>query len=122
MAVGPSKLRLPDARTRYAAVLSIQASVPLLIAAGLLLRNYHPELGAFTYGDGGSFVLGFLACLALSTIPATIGLFLGWNSARQRRNGMSIRSWIGCLAGGLILTLDVILFLVFYMFKLKVVL
>ncbi len=111
-------LRRYDVQADYACVLSLISVVPFLGGVALVLRNYHHELGQIIYGSKGLYLPVFLGCLFFSTVPSAIGFLLGWNSAGQRRNNKPRRSWIGFFLGGSILTLELILFIAFYMLRL----
>ena len=112
-------LRRYDVQASYAGVLAVLALVPFAGAAMLALRNYNSDLGQIVYGSGGSFLPMFLACVAVSAVPGTLGFFLGWNSAGQRRNEKPAWSWVGFFIGGMVLTFDFILLIAFWMLRLE---
>ncbi len=112
-------LRRYDVQASYASVLSILSIVPFIGAALLAHRNYEHELGQIVYGAKGVFLPLFLGCVAVSMVPSAVGFFLGWNSAGQRRNEKPARSWVGFFIGGVVLTLDLILLIAFWMIRLE---
>ncbi|MGD2107994.1 MAG: hypothetical protein PVI86_01255 [Phycisphaerae bacterium] len=112
-------LRRYDIQARYAGVLSVLSLLPVAGAAVLAYRNYDHELGQIIYGSGGRFLPLFLGCVAVSLAPGAIGFFLGWSSAGQRRNEKPAWSWVGFFIGGLVLTLDLILLIAFWMLRLQ---
>jgi divalent metal cation (Fe/Co/Zn/Cd) transporter len=114
-------LRKLDVQATYSLVLSLASVAPFLAAAFALARNYEPDLRAFVYGAHGKFLIAFLACVGLSALIAAVGFVLGWNSAGQRRNEKSSRSWIGFYVGGLTLTLNIVLLIAFWLLRLQAV-
>lgn len=118
MAMG--SLKRFDVQANVALALSVFAAVPLLGAVALTIRNYNGDLVQITYGSGSKFVPVLLACLLLSMAPGFVGFILGLNSAGQRRNEKSNRSWLGFFIGGLVLTLDFILLLAFWKLRLEI--
>lgn len=117
MALG--SLRRFEVQARVSVVLAVISVFPLVIAAALVYRNYHSELGQIVYGAEGRFVPLFLGMVLCSLIPAFLGFVLGWNSAGQRRNDKPMRSWVGFFVGGGVVTLDIILMLAFYVLRLQ---
>ena len=115
-----TQLKRFDVQANLAVTLSILSTVPFLAAAALAVRNFDRDLAQITYGAGSRFVPLLLACILLSMAPSFVGFALGWNSAGQRRNDKSNRSWIGFFVGGLILTLDFILLLAFWKLRLEI--
>lgn len=117
--MGLGSLRRFDVQATYAGFLSVLSAVPALFAAAILLKRYNGELAQIVYGAKGMFVPAFLGCVLVSMLLAGIGCVLGWNSADQRRNDKSFRSWVGFFTGGGVLTLDIILLLAFWMLRLE---
>lgn len=115
-----SRLKRYDVQADVSMVLAVLSAVPFLAAAALVLRNYDNNLVQITYGEGSRFVPALLLCLLLSMAPSFLGFVLGWNSAGQRRNERSNRSWIGFFLGGLVLTLDFMLMLAFWKLRLEI--
>ncbi len=112
-------LRRYDVQAKYAAILAGVSTPPVLVAAYLLLRNYHADLGQIVYGAQGSFVLALSACVLLSTVPGALGFVFGWSSAGQRRNDKPVCSWIGFFLGGGVVTLNLIILIAFSMLRIK---
>ncbi|MGB2985305.1 MAG: hypothetical protein WBE26_05430 [Phycisphaerae bacterium] len=117
--MGFGQLRRYDVQAKCALVLSLVSTVPFLGAVALMLRNFDRELGQIIYGSKGSYLPALLGCLLLSMIPSTIGFFLGWSSAGQRRNDRPMHSWIGFFVGGGVLTFDLVLLIAFWMLRLQ---
>jgi NO-binding membrane sensor protein with MHYT domain len=112
-------LRRYDAQARYAAVLAVLSVVPAVMAVTLALRNYQRELGQIVYGQGGYFVPALLGCVLGSVASAGLAFVLGWSSLGQRRNDRPARSWIGFFVGGVVLTLNLIVLIAFWMLRLQ---
>ena len=110
-------LRRFDVQAKYAAILAGFSVVPFIGAAGLVWRNYRHEFGQIVYGAQGRFVLAFLGCVLLSMLPGVLGFLLGWSSAGQRRNDKPLRSWLGFFLGGVVVTLNLILVIAFFMLR-----
>ena len=115
-----ASLRKFEVQARYAAVLALASLVPCMAALYLAWRNFDLMLGRIKYGGGGRFVMGFAGCVILSLAPSALALILGLNSAGQKRNERSSRSWMGFFVGGGVLTINLILLIAFYMLRLKV--
>ncbi len=117
MALG--NLRRYDVQAKYALVLAIVSIVPSLVALWISWRRFDADLGRIVYGSQGRFMLAFFGCVVIATAPAALGFVMGWNSAGQRRNDQSRRSWIAFFVGGSVLTLNVVLMIAFFMLRLQ---
>jgi len=118
MATG--KLKRFDIQANIALTLALVSAVPFVGAMALAIRNYDGNLVQITYGSGSKFAPLLLGCLLLSMAPGFVGFLLGLNSAGQRRNEKSNRSWMGFFIGGLVLTLDFILLLAFWKLRFEI--
>ncbi len=112
-------MRRYDVQATCGMAAALVSVVPALGGVALSIRNYDATLGQIVYGSSGLFLPAFLGCVAASALPAAVGFVLGWNSAGQRRNDKPGRSWVGFFVGGLVLTLDVILLIAFWMLRLE---
>jgi len=113
-------LRKYEVQARYSAALAVCSLAPCAFALLLVWKRFDLTLGRIVYGAQGRFVLAFAGCVLASLAASALGFVLGWNSAGQRRNEKSARSWAGFFIGGGVLTLDLILLIAFYMLRLKV--
>lgn len=113
-------LRRYDVQAKYALGLVMVSIAPCLAALWLGWARFDAALGRMVYGSQGRFEAAFFGCVLLSMAPAAVGFFMGWNSAGQRRNDQSARSWIAFFVGGSVLTLDVVLLVAFFMLHLPV--
>jgi hypothetical protein len=113
------KLRRFDVQAHWAAMLSVVSVPPCVVAATLVIRRYHSDLGQIIYGSRGKFLPAFLVCALASMALAVVGLLLGWSSASQRRNDKPARSWIGFFLGCGVLSADVVMLIAFYMLRLE---
>ncbi len=111
------RLRRYDVQAGVAAGLSIASTVPFLGALWLVVTRYDGTLGQIVYGSQGRFLLAFVGCVLLSSAPGAVAFLLGWNSAGQRRNDKSTRSWIGFFLGGAVVTSNLILLIAFFMLR-----
>jgi len=118
--VGLEKLRRYDVQATWAIASAVAAAAPFFAAVYLAVSRFDGVLGQIRYGAQGRFVPVFLGCIALSGMLALLGFVLGWNSAGQRRNDHSRRSWTGFFLGGLIATLDLVLLIAFMRLRLEV--
>ncbi len=71
------------------------AAVLLIVAVVLLGRNFHPEQFWIAYNPRGKWFLALGGTIALALVSGAAGLFLGFNSAGQKRNTLSALSWRG---------------------------
>jgi uncharacterized membrane protein YdcZ (DUF606 family) len=111
-------LRRYDVQARWAFLMALGSVVPLLVAAGLTLRNFRADVSQIVYGSRSSFVIGFVAFVLLSMIPSGLALLMGMSSAGQRRNDKPTHAWVGFFLGGIVLTLNLILLIAFYKLRL----
>lgn len=116
--MGLGSLRRYDVQAKYAFALAMVSIVPCVAALWMSWRRFDADLGRIIYGAQGRFLLAFMGCVFLSTVPAALGFIMGWSSAGQRRNDQSGRSWIAFFVGGGVLTLNVVLLIAFYMLRL----
>jgi len=112
-------IRRYDVQATYSLALSFISLIPFVAAAWLFLRNLHWDLHQVIYNSRGPFLPIFLACAMLAMLSAALGFVLGWNSAGQRRNDRPGQSWTGFFLGGIIVTLDLILLIAFFMLRLQ---
>ncbi len=113
------RLRRFEVQANWALCSAIVSLVPFFAAAWLAASRYDSTLGRIIYGAKGQFVLAFAVALVASVAPAAVGFLLGLNSASQRRNDQSSRSWTGFFLGGAILSADIVLLIAFYMLRLE---
>jgi hypothetical protein len=112
-------LRRYEVQASYAVGLAIAAVVPFLAAAYLVYSRYDSDISRIIYGSQGKFVPAFATCALASLAAAGVACLLGWNSAGQRRNDRSSRSWLGFFLGGMLVTLNIVLLAAFWMLQLK---
>lgn len=113
------QLRRYEVQATYAFALSLAAVAPMLGAIAIAWRNYQDDIGQIVYGSRGMFLPLFLGSVLLSMFPGALGFALGWSSAGQRRNDRPSQSWIGFFIGGLVLAVDLILVIAFWMLRLE---
>lgn len=98
-------IRRYDVQARYAMMLSLVSVLPCLVAIAGIVRNYDRPLGKIVYGETSLFMPFLMAAIGSATLLSVIGLFLGFNSAGQRRNDQQAKSWVGFFVGGTVFTL-----------------
>ena len=113
-------LRRYDVQAKYAFGLAMVSIAPCLAALWLGWSRFKPDLGRIVYGSQGRFDVAIFGCVLLSMASAAVGFFMGWNSAGQRRNDQSARSWVAFFVGGGVLTLDLVVLIAFFMLHLPV--
>ena len=111
------RLRRFDVQANYASLFSLASVVPMVGGLLLTFRNYQHDLGQIIYGQNGTFVPVFAACVLASMVSAAIGTALGWSSAGQRRNEHQARSWVGFFVGGVVVSVDLVLLAAFVMLR-----
>lgn len=111
------RIRRYEVQAAYSVVLSIASAIGFIGALYLAWSRYDDIRGQIVYGSQGRFVPAFFGCILISLLPAVVAFVLGWNSAGQRRNDKSTRSWIGFFLGGAVATFDLVLLIAFYMLR-----
>ncbi len=119
--MGMPSLRKFDVQARFGLTASIAAIVPCLAGFAALFRNYNHELRAIPYGKEGMFQIIILGCVLAAGGLSVVGLGLGFNSAGQRRNKDSGKSWIGFFIGTGVLSLTIIMFYAFWKLRFQIV-
>ncbi len=112
-------LRRYDVQAKYALIASLVSVPPLVGTCWLVSSRFNAELQQIVYGSEGRFVPALFGCVFLSSVPAFVAFVLGWNSAGQRRNDKSTRSWIGFFVGGTVVTGNMIVLIAFFWLGLK---
>ncbi len=113
------KLKTYEGQATLSVILAAVGGVFCLAAAGAILQHFDWKTFLMPY-RGGTLrgpVIGILLLLALAS--ATVGFFVGFNSAGQRRNTKSRVSWTGFFINAAVvaLTLSLILFFWFTRYK-----
>ncbi len=112
-------LRRYDVQAVYSLRLACVSWLPLIAAAGLVLRNYNAAIQRIEYANP-LWLGALLGCTGLAMLGGGLALALGFNSAGQRRNDKPRFSWIGFFLGGTVLSLAIVVFLAVYMLRLQV--
>ena len=106
-------LRKFDVQAKCSFYMSLAAILPLAAAAMASISRYSHQLRAIQYGEAGMFKVGFMFCIGTACALGVVGIVLGFNSAGQRRNKESTKSWMGFFIGTAVLSLAVVLFYAF---------
>jgi len=114
-----ASLRRFDVQARMSFVLAWVALLPTIGALILAWRNYHNDVREIVYRSN-NYALALMACVGIGGLMAGIACVMGYNSAGERRNDQSSRSWFAFFLGGGLVTLNIIIFLGFAMLRSKV--
>jgi hypothetical protein len=86
----------------------------VIAAAVFIFGAFHTDSFLTIYKQGSSRFFGIVLSLAIAGFSGALGFILGLNSAGQRRNTASTRSWQGFFANALVVTLSISLLIFFY--------
>ncbi len=114
-------LRRYDVQARYSITLSVLALLPLFAATAACLKNYGHELRAIQYGQHSVFLFAFLVCIGTAGLLSALGVIFGFNSAGQRRNDATRKSWLGFFIGTAVMSLSIVVFFGFYFLRMPIV-
>ena len=109
-----ASLRRFDVQAKVSLYISCIAVLCMVALAFLLLRNFEREMRVVVYGGGSLFAPVVLGVTALTLLLGAVGAAMGANSAGQRRNNLSKRSWAGFLLGCATVSATIILFAMFW--------
>ncbi len=113
-------LRRYDVQAKYAMYASVAAMIGVAGLLVLILRNYKGAEVAVVYSRKSMFAPAVFVVTAATLLLAATGAMMGFNSAGQKRNDNNKRSWIAFFAGTATASLTIILFGVFWFYKLRV--
>jgi len=116
--VAKGSIRRFDVQAKWAAWLALASIVPCVMMAGLIGRNWQPDINQIVFGNP-VFQFIFFACAGTAMLLSTFGVALGYNSAGQRRNNLQRRSWLGFFLGAGTLAVAFILLAAFWLLKFK---
>lgn len=85
--------------------------------AAAIVTAFDRELSVIIFRAGGPRHYAFYALAALAMSASGIGLVIGFNSAGQKSNKLSQRSWLGFFANAGALTLAACTFIFFWFFQ-----
>lgn len=115
-----ASLRRYDVQAKLALVISCVAFLGVGGLIGLIFRNFHREMGIIVYGTKSMFAPAVFLVTAATLLLGGIGAALGANSAGQRRNEHSKRSWAAFFIGAAAISLTIIVFFAFYLYRVPV--
>ncbi len=93
---------------------ALLAGLAAIVAIGLLARNYRADAGATIYGAGSVWFMAFAGSVLGGLALSAVGFGLGLNSAGQKRNTQSGRSWLGFFLSAAAFTATALAGLFFY--------
>lgn len=85
-----------------------------------LKGNYSSDLGRIIYGRQSLFSPMAFILTTIALLLGATGAAMGVNSAGQRRNQLSRRSWIAFFIGSATISITIVLFAAFWMLGMKV--
>ena len=109
-----ASLRRFDVQAKVSLYVSCLAVLCMVALVVLLLRNFQSEMRVVVYGGGTLFAPIVLGVTALALLLGAVGAAMGANSAGQRRNNLSKRSWAGFFLGCATVSATIILFAMFW--------
>ena len=113
-------LRRFDVQAKYALNISMAATLGVLALLVLIFRNFERAQVAVVYGRESLFAPVVFAITALTLLVAATGAMMGFNSAGQKRNPFNKRSWTAFFVGTASASVTIILFGVFWFYRLKI--
>lgn len=115
-------LRRYDVQAKVSLYVSCASAVFTLgLFALLFLKgNYNSDLGRIVYGRETLFGPIAFVITTIALLLGATGAAMGVNSAGQRRNEFSRRSWIAFFIGAGTISLTIILFAAFWLLGMKI--
>ena len=115
-------LRRYDVQAKVSLWVSCAAVLGMLVLVYLLFLkgNYSRELRAIVFGAKSMYGPAVFLVTAGTLVLAAVGAALGANSAGQRRNTTPQRSWAAFFISAATMSLTIILFAVFWFFRMRV--
>ncbi len=110
-------IRRFDVQAKVSLLISAAGVVGLLALAYLLYRNYHADMKVVMYGRKGMYGPIIFILTAITLLMSATGAAIGANSAGQRRNEYTRRSWAAFFIGAATISLTIIAFSVFWWFR-----
>ncbi|MBU0639034.1 MAG: hypothetical protein KKB50_09235 [Planctomycetes bacterium] len=111
------KLKTYESQAKLSVVLAIAGGLGAIAAAVLILQNFDPQNFWVRYNPKGLRPIAIGGALFVALVSAAVGLFVGLNSAGQRRNKNSKLSWTGFFMSAAALALAMSEGVFFYLTK-----
>ncbi len=106
-----------EGQARLSVILGAVGGLGVILAAGLMGRNYNATSNWIVYSPASMWFYAFGASLGLGLLASSFGFFIGLNSAGQKRNTQNRLSWIGFFVSAFTLTLGMCAASLFYFFR-----
>lgn len=106
--MGLGNFRKFDVQACWSLALSCVGAVCAAGAVAMIMYRWDPQLQSIVYGHGTKYTPVFMAAIAVGIFASLFGLFLGWNSAGQKRNDRQQFSWIGFFLGTFALSVVIV--------------
>jgi hypothetical protein len=113
-------MRRFDVQAKYAMFASLAAIMGVAGLLVLILRNYRKLEVAVVYSRTSMFAPAVFVITAVTLLLAAAGAMMGLSSAGQKRNTNNKQSWIAFFVGTAMASLAIILFGMFWAYKLRV--
>ncbi len=113
-------MRRFDTQAKYALYASVAGLFGLVGLAALVMRNYRKAEVAVVYSRDSMFAPVVFIATAVTLLLAATAAMMGFNSAGQKRNEKNKQSWIAFFVGTATASLAIIVFSVFWFYKLKI--
>lgn len=108
------KLSSYEGQALLSVVLAGMGGLFVILAAAFIIGAFNREHFEILYRQGSPRFFSIVLSLAVAGFSSAIGFILGLNSAGQRRNTASARSWRGFFANAVVVTLSMALVVFFY--------
>ncbi|GJM24210.1 MAG: hypothetical protein DHS20C16_06250 [Phycisphaerae bacterium] len=113
-------MRRFDVQAKYAMYCSIGAILGLGGLAVLIFRNFRKLERAVVFSRESMFAPAVFVVTAATLLLAATAAMMGFNSAGQKRNTNNKQSWIAFFVGTAAASLTIILFGMFWFYKLRI--
>ncbi len=123
MARSKSRLNLRDSQlqARLGVVFAAGGGGCVLLLAFFILDNFNLAEKTIAYSPETLRYPAILAFTGLSLVFGAVGFGLGISSLGHKRNARQRESWLGFLIGALVISLTIVLFVMFRMFRLPII-
>ncbi len=109
-----ASLRRYDVQAKVSLWFSCAAILGMAALLFLLFRNFHSDVQAIMYRRGSLYAPIVFCVTALTLLLAGTGAVMGANSAGQKRNQLTRRSWLAFFLGAGTAMITIISFYAFW--------
>jgi amino acid transporter len=115
--VGKLSIRRFDVQAKISLIVSVVAALGVVGLVMLIIRNYNSEMQVVLYSRKGMFAPAVYLTTAITLLLAATGAAIGANSAGQKRNEFTRRSWLAFFIGIATISATIICFSVYWFLK-----